>query len=398
MTAIPYRDITSYSPSRRYRLDIRSPDNDPTSPRAIDELGEGNPRRFWTSGFQSDFVYAVTDVDRESILWQKPAQGSLDCPVEAWVADDGAVVLVTRTGFSSEVILLSSRGEVLHKADVYEELLEQNETEFHWTSAGPYWTEGGHGLFVETQGKCFWSFRSLHGRRVVLNISAVRHEAPAPALLSEIRNAEANWARQTLASAAAEAERWQEGDEERYGRQLDDTKTAAFWAGCDSLTDTVPALRRLERVPALFSYTFVSWQTRRGDNLFMGRLYLRPVVKLALRMLGEEPAGFSCYSFRLQNPDRDFADCPALTAPECIPERAGKLAMVRLDMQPQDVLELLGAPDFLAQRDRWDYDFVAKDNAFTFRIEWNTSTWLPECLRTIQPGAWQHLEERLFWL
>lgn len=397
MTAIFYPDIVAYSPSRRYRLDIRSPDNDPVAPRHIDQLGPRHLRRFWTDGFQSDFVYTVVSAETEDLLWQRPAAGSLDHPVEAWLTDDGAVVVVTRTGFSSALILLSERGEWLYEADVWN-LLGESEPEFHWTSAGSYWTEGGHGLFVLSQGKCFWSFRNLHGRRIVLNVTEGRHEAAAAATLSEIRGAEADWARNILVSAAAESERWQEGTEEANESHLRLAKTAAFWAGCDGLMDTVSSLRRLERVPALHSYTFVSWQTRQGDELLMGRLYLRPVVKLALRMLGEEPVGFSCYSFRLRLPDRDFADCPALNAPERIANRAAKVTLVRPDMNPQDTLELLGVPDFLPSRDSWDYDFVDKDNGFTFRIEWNTATWLPESVRMIRPGAWCNLKDRLFWL
>ena len=69
MTAIHFPDIVVRSPAGEIRLEIRSPDNHPVRPRAVEELRAGSPRRVW-GGFLGDFTYRAWRVGREAPLWE----------------------------------------------------------------------------------------------------------------------------------------------------------------------------------------------------------------------------------------------------------------------------------------------------------------------------------------
>jgi len=162
MTQINYPNLTRTSPSANLRLEIRSPDNDPDSPR---NDPENRSRQFW-GGFQKDFTFTVRRTDSSEIVWQRDAdhESLIDMPKDAWVGDDGHVVVITRTPFSSDLFVLDTNGEVSLHCDVASVILENNEAELHWTSAGPHWNTRGLGMFFGDKSTRWWCFRTELGR------------------------------------------------------------------------------------------------------------------------------------------------------------------------------------------------------------------------------------------
>jgi hypothetical protein len=97
-----FKDISESSPSKRFKVEAKSPDNRP----------DGGGRRFW----QSNFVFTCTDTRTGKILWsRKEAAEREGPPVELFVSDSGCAAIRT---VGDDVLCIDPKGTVRGKVDV----------------------------------------------------------------------------------------------------------------------------------------------------------------------------------------------------------------------------------------------------------------------------------------
>lgn len=136
MSDLNYDNIDRSSPSHRLRLEICSPPNNPGQPPGV--------------VFQSNFAFTVRDHETSEFLWQHcpGKQSQLDKPVDAWLSDEGRVVVLTKSLRKSNIFVLDADGDVRFSVEVSEKLLGGNKDELRGTFRSTcHWNEGGTGVF-----------------------------------------------------------------------------------------------------------------------------------------------------------------------------------------------------------------------------------------------------------
>ncbi len=405
LTQINYSDLTRFSPSEELQLEIRSPDNDPESLR--DDPGNQS-RNLW-GGFQRDFEYRVVQRTSGKTVWSRLAdrESWLDAPNDAWVSDNGHVVVITREPFSSHLVVLDSDGGVALQCDVGSELLDDSERELHWTSAGPHWNESGIGLFFEANGRKLWSFRTKLGRQILINLdSAVVHEASDAK--DQLKQVQVEFALSTLQFACRDErlfepnagflddDRKEDDDRafDKWFQYMSSIWAAVTWSGADGLDAALPLLRKMEESTVFNSYTS-GWSTPESDKTTLVQLRFVSAAQMALRCLNREPAGIAGYW--LCRADGSEWTQPTwssrLKIPDRIDDRSTRIQQVRPGMTPHEVTHLVGMPD--VEWHQWDYDLLAE--SVTVRLKWDLHTEHVESIER-HPPAWCNLADRAAWI
>ncbi|MCE9553221.1 MAG: hypothetical protein K8T91_07560 [Planctomycetes bacterium] len=393
MTQIDYPDLIRVSPDGRLRLEVRSPDNDSESPR---HDPSNRSRNLW-GGFQSDFSFTTYRTDTDEILWQrKPdSDDSLIAPCDAWIGNDGHAVVITRDPFFSNLFALNAKGETILHRDVSRDILNNDESEFHWTSAGPHWNEKGVGLFFQHDAIRYWCFRTCRGRQVLVNLDCGDLESAKGAVNRSLLLAQGDWALQTLQQAALDP-RLQTSDVDYDPIFYDEVNriwAAALWCGMDGIQDAITHLEQLESSTLLDGYTF-GWTMPEGEKTLLVSLALVPVAQMSLRCLGREPAGRSAYWLCRQ--DSEPSSQSRIVVPECINDRPHRLQQINSNMSRHDVVQCIGMRD--VDSFYWEYDVLFdKDGPYTVRIKWNRSADSIEQIDKSPPG-WFDIASRSTWL
>lgn len=391
MTAIAYLDLIAHSPSKKYRVEVRSPDNHLTNPRSVDDLPPKHPRRFWTDGFQSDFVYSLYDNHSGQKIASWPHPTDEIGPVAVWVGDNKYVIAITRWTFGSELLVFDETGKTSVQLDISKDILQENEYEFHWTSAGPHWNENSLGYFIELDDQPYWCLRTFFDRRVLIKLvrlaeSYVPNTSPFEKSLDI---AERLLVLKTIQSAVSYAWLRNEKIEERHFPEFLRVRLAVHLAGWLGLTETIDFLRSLESVPFSDSMTFIKID---DCSISVDMRGFRAVVQLALRRLNQQPQGYAPYLFRYNENDRQ------IVVPECLPNRDELVANIHSEMKPLEILYKVGAPDFLTCSE-WEYDLGHDDDGATVKLEWKNDMTSMDVLQTIRPPKWKSSKERdLFFM
>lgn len=389
MTSINYPDLIRKSPSANLRLEIRSPDND----RILARDSTRPDRGFW-GGFQSDFTYTVTQADTGEVVWSRcPDQDDpLFSPNDAWVSDEGQVVVISRTPFSSGLFVLDQTGRTLRHFDVATEVLKNSDDEFHWTSAGPHWNERGRGLFLTVNQQRYWSFRTLLNRQILVELSRGELSQADETARCERRRVQRRWALATLRAHADNPLLYGELFAKVDWRLLRRLWTAIFWCGLDRNRRALTELRKYERSTISGGYTF-GWKLN-GKSTRIVNLLLVGVAQFAIRRMGEEPAGYAHYWLcRSGDPPKLRS---RITLPERLTDRAAQLAQLQLGMTQQQVAELVGLPDIDGRG--WQYDALGGTNEpHTLRITWDHPHDTIAEIRRMPPG-WIKWKSRALWL
>jgi hypothetical protein len=169
-----------------------------------------------------------------------------------------------------------------------------------------------------------------------------------------------------------------EGDRHEPGPLLDRVRQASaalHLVGVHRLRECVPYLREWE---AIDSPSVSGGSHSLSGGWWLETQYFRPIVHHALKLLGEEPRGFPTYHFT------NFGDNTGRRFPmaERLSDRRERARRITEEMTAEDVLQLLGAPDFVRQRvldlgtpewrsqEDWEYDFRAASGWTTLRLTW----------------------------
>ena len=344
-----FPDLSVTSPSGKYRVDANSPDNQETG----------------FNSFQSRFTYRLIHTENNETVWTreqpmgKPVALSDDStvtipspdeasPVAIYVSDTGATAI--RTAWD-ELIVISLTGQVKGKTDLLEDAFskEENEKYVHDTTAGPFWAGLSAWYFITTLDGEYFVVRPWWGRRIVIDVAAGTPIRPGTTLTSDAKTRERHLALLAL-----------QGNDKTESKRLS-IKTAAYLAGVLKIKQAIPLLKKLEKSDCIDSSVFdglsLSDDLRSGvDPNSYSTFSHRQIAQLSLRRLGVAPASLPCHSFETI---KNGISSPFIV-PELTRQRFAAMSELKQDMPAEQVLALVGAPDFISH-DEWSYDFDGDD-------------------------------------
>lgn len=326
-----YADITAESPNGEWRLDAKSPDN---------RVDGYHP-------WQDDFVYTMHKDGRQ--IWkrnQAEQDPSEDSPSKIVVADDGWVAI--HTGWD-QLVFIDDNGRNRGRVDDLKKLLTQRDRSEFTTlsSAGIIWEPYSLWHFANVSGKRIFAIRLWWGNQLILDPENGERVHPGRTEVKRIREWQVEHCRHQLAEAVADGI-----DDDSADKLL----TPALLAGQLEIRDTIPHLRELEQSEfvGLYGGSMASDIAPGSINPFFIQQYtLRQIAQLSLRRLGESPKPLPVFEFPKRRADGNFR-------PEPQERHEAQLASIKSGMSAQEVLEILGSPDFISYPE-WSYDLEGVD-------------------------------------
>ncbi len=427
MTAIFYADCEAASPNGRYTLDARSPHNGTINhkdgrPPSEDEYG------FKYREHQSEFRYRLIDNIRcGSVIWERWQERDEDSPHEVVVSDEGWSILRTH-GFKPEIVAVSPEGkdvirvriggpkeEDADEADADRSPQRGNShvwraTHLQFTTAGCFWTAHSWRYFFTFNKVSYFVWRPFSGQRLVIDLTNAgllgEVEEGGAALSLAMREAETQAACSLLSDLAVQtteiqrllADLEEDSDAETQHpllERLRNATAAIHLAGAHRVARSVPFLRCLEEID---SASYETSSTAMGDGWSVEAQYLRPILHHTLRLLNQEPQGYAPYHFT--------NDGGRFPLPERVPDRRERADALNLTMDAEEVLRLLGAPDYVRKESHkagkfyrwtedWDYDFRVEDQWMTLRITWEEDNRKGRIAHFEEaPSPWLHSVQR----
>lgn len=383
-----FHDIEALSQSGRYKVTAKSPDN-----------ADGSRRPFE----QSNFVYECTDTQAKKVLWtrkqamEKPvilrddlkrprSQTTEGSPRRICVSDSGHTVVWTGL---DELIIVDAEGKQIRKLSVLQDCLSKDENDKYvqFTSVGLLWAEGSLFYIARVESKEHFIIRPWWGRHIFI----------------ELANGEIKMATESLNKAARQSETEYVLGVLKAGRDNKKVKCscggdpyragfAAYLAGVLKIKEAVPALRELENCTDGYSFIsrmFSSAPKGRINPFSYAVCTTRQSVHLALRRLGEKPGAFSSTSFKPSN-QKDDPQKPYVRKP-APGTRESNTDKVQKGMSPEQVIDLIGYPDFVPG-DKWQYDIDAED-PYTLTLSWSNNQTVDE-VKNDRPAHWQSVTKR----
>lgn len=385
MTMIAYPDIVRFSPNRNFRLEARSPDNDPTGnpQRPVRDTGA---KRGW-GGFQDQFQYTLYRHETNAVIWTRFQDEKEASPHDVFVSDDGWCVLRTHHTFHAGLTIVSPCGKCTRKLDVGD-LFKNRDDLLCWTSAGPFWAENSYAYFIAHNATTHFCVRTASSFHLLIDIQSGDVIDPAR-FAAELETAERRWVMDTLVEHEPFLRDW--NDDESNQHAIRRIHVAAHIAGCLRVHESIPFLRLLERVESGGCQQFCHFLSSEKGWIVESN-FPRLMARLSLQRLGEEPKGGPGYSVSrsldASSAAREKYDIP------CVENRDAKLKLVSAVMTPREILALVGMPDhFKAGTSVWEYDSSQAQNQ-TLRLTWDRSTWKMVSIEFLSPAQWSIPNER----
>lgn len=381
-----FNDITADSPSKTYRVEARSPDN-------AHETGH--------RAFQASFVYTCRDMTTNQVLWTRaqamgkprrlgkgstatysyPEEAS---PVAILASDAGWTVI--RTGWD-ELIAVDPTGHDRCCVGLLTEGFtdEENAAYVHNTTAGPMWSGYSLWYFLDAGDQHLFILRPWWGRRLVLNLERGKLRDETPDIARDAAAFERRYVMDELTKGVAT--RKQREKDGRY-EAVRPVLKASYLAGRLPVPEAAPLLEQLQAASYIGSSTsggLGSGEQFEGEvNPHSYKTFtLRQVVQLSLRRLGERPRPFAANQLIVEY--EDFDKVHPYTPKAAIAPRAMNAGNVKAGMKAEQVLDLLGGPDFVGY-DTWEYDMDA-DPPFSLILRWDARSVIDAEKKT--PAVWE---------
>jgi hypothetical protein len=351
-----YSDIATTSPSKQYRIEAKSPDNANKEKR---------------KAFQRSFVYTATDSTTNQVLWTRmQAEGS---PVHIYVSDEGWTVI--RTAYD-ELFAVDFEGHSYATVDIMDDGLtaEERAKYVQYSTAGPMWAGHSHWYFLELGDQTLFVVRPWWGRRIIVDIQAGEIIDETKVIADEATATEREYVIAELTKGVA--------SKELNHNAIYALQKAAFLASQLQVTETIPMLEQLQKISYFGSsrvdMSLLIQMKKDEDNVTnnpdVGKVTsysystneLRQVIHLALRRLGKKPKPLPVTLFSVNY--RDYQKNHAYVPTDRSVPREENATVEMIDMSPQQVLDLIGSPDFVVWR-AWEYDMDA-DEPFTLIVSW----------------------------
>jgi hypothetical protein len=259
----------------------------------------------------------------------------------------------------------------------------------HHTTAGPKWNQFALSYFVTVGGKPYFCVRTWWDRRIVIDLAAAK-QVPDRGMEAVLDAEERKLMLDILKGGAAVASEG-EGPLAPFFRLL----AAVHLSGRIQEIKAVPFLRKLE--PLGVEGTYTMGEHGPGVDLKAGEISpqnysthgLRRVVQLSLRRLGETPAELPVVSLHQPGSEKAF-EPRKWNGP-----RFERVESLKIAMTPMDVLNILGAPDYVERGQNihrqgpwevaWRYDMDARPG-WTLLLVWRGHK--VEAIEKVSPALW----------
>jgi hypothetical protein len=362
-----YSDVICESANGLFRFEARSPDNAKKQPMP----------------FQSNFAYTLTNTKTKKILWQIKQTKDEASPRQAWVDEDGCVVL--RTDWD-ELIVIDISGKVRTKFNILNDGFSKAEKDefVSQTTAGPRWSAYSYWFFAKSNSTTLFCVRTWWDHRIILDLKASRPISDEGEVKALLDGEEQRFVMDNLKSGCETMNKLGATADEGWKDRIYPVLTAVHLAGRLNLTDALPMLKDLEG-----SEYSGRVGGRSADGLMEGDINpfssweytLRRMSQLAIRRMGGATMELDARAFRLEK-NKGVGERYKPT-----PRKVKREACVPLlieGMTPKQALDVMGAPDYF-ETDCWDYD-VEAEKPFTVRVRWNKTR--IESIRRITPPVW----------
>ena len=380
-----HSDKTAESPSKKFKVEAKSPDN------AGNENGFSRP-------FQASFVYTLRDVEKNTVLWTRkqpmgakekyytpPKEGS---PVALFVSDAGWTVI--RTAWD-ELVVVDIAGKDRGVVRILEDgfTAEENKEYVQDTTAGPLWSGCSLWYFLDAGKQSLFVVTPWWGRRVVLDLKSGKIIPETPDIAKQAALYEKNYVVDELLKYVASTSKVASCDCEDCWR----VKIAAYVAGRDGIKEAIPLLEELQN--SAYIGSMGGWGYGRkfeGEvcECEYSTFTLRQVTQLALRRLGKTPRQLPATQFDVRY--EDYKKNRPYVPRKIDGPRAANAGKIKTGMTPEEVLDLIDAPDFVGREKRapgdaiWEYDMDA-ETPFTLLVHWDGRR--VAVVEQIKPARWQ---------
>ncbi len=385
-TDLFFSDISVESPSKRYKVEAKSPDNNDKKEH---------------KAFQASFVYTCWDTNAKKLLWtrnqpmgepQPLGDGSAETyvlpkeasPVGIFVSDLGWTLIQTNW---DELIIVDLSGQDRGRIDLLSNALTKEEqTKYvRQTTAGPVWAGYSLWYFLDVQEQHLFIIRPWWGRRVIVNLEAGKIIQETEKISASASGYERNYVLTELAKAVTTRKDW-----EKNGccEAIRPVFNASYFAGRLQMKEAIPFLEKLQESSVIDSSTWggpgLLDQFKDEVNPFIySTSTLRQVIHLSLRRLGTVPKPLPIHQFDIQPEDSEERH-PYLPRTSLV-TRDSNVDKVKQGMKAEQVLDLLGSPDFI-HYNTWEYDIDSK-LPYTLIIKWDIRNVLD--IRKKTPALWK---------
>jgi len=328
---------------------------------------EGNGLIDYHYYFMSGSVtYALYEEGSTDPIWRHAFPDQI-FPGDVFVHDKGW--LVTRD--AHRLTVFAPTGEEVFQQYLQEDVIPlQDLKKFaRWRhhALGYLWSGRSHWFFVDVDETPYFCIRTWWGRRVAIDLPAAAVVELDTPLRAAADTEEKRLVLDVLQEAAAVTfsdKPLSDKDEQKLWRAAD----AAHLAGCIKLNEAIPLLEKLEPVDLPTSWFMMKLEFPDGRLPFSyGTYELRQMVQLALRRLGEKPAGYAPTSFEVRKGDTKRK---VFESTATFPDRDRSVGRLQKQMKPIEVLNTVGPPDYVdSSKSAWQYDIDCA-NPYTLSVVW----------------------------
>ncbi|KAF0242234.1 MAG: hypothetical protein FD180_4031 [Planctomycetota bacterium] len=375
-------DKTADSPSGRFRIEARSPDN---------AAGKRED--------QGHFEYSMIDTTTGKALWtrKQPEPGAGEdveaVPEGVFAGDDGVAIVRTE---EDEIFMLDTSGKKKTPFFIDERFPLRERAEFAENSDRPiHWSGNSRWYFLNVKSDAgtasYFVIRAYWGRRVVLDISAgvvMEDEKVTADIQAAAREAEEAWVREVLARFAKKAETSKypvESATEQGNRDAKDLACAIFLAGAMELSTEIPALKKLEKC-------HVHGSTGMGrHSLSFHDDQVRQACQTALRRLGKTPRQATGVEVSVGK----GAGSDELKSEVSIKERVSHAGEIEKGMTIQETVKRIGLPDFhpWGGNNTFEYDMDG-EAPFTLRVHFDDDFMKVTWVQRVETPVWKKISKR----
>jgi hypothetical protein len=371
-TDVYYSDFAVESPSKKYKVEGKSPDNAAKGPVA----------------FQASFVYTCTDTASNHQLWSRrqpmselkkgsgevfPAEGS---PAGIFVSDAGWTVI--KTGWN-ELIVVDLAGHDRGRVKLLTEAFTKQERARYVvdTTAGPMWEGYALWYFLDWESAPLFVLRPWWGRRVVLNLANGKLIRETAALSKRATDYERDFVLGELAKRIKDCQKTDCESPEANIQTCNEAwpiMKACYLAGRLQMKEAIPYLEKFQE--STFSNGYQSPELGASieevDPASERAFSLRQVAQLSLRRLGRKPKPLPLTQHYYVRNEPGEKLRPYLPKARSVPREAN-VDKLRKGMKALEVLDLLGEPDYHRYDggDIWEYD-MDSTAPFSLSLTWNS--------------------------
>lgn len=341
-----------------------------------------------------DMVFSLTDTFANHVLWRHRGGSFIGSRAwqQAFVSDDGWTVFCD--DLDNAQVIRPDGSETFSFSLIGPPAISESERDRYvqFSSDGPAaWGESSCYIrFATIAGRDYFCIRYWWGRRVAFDLTDSRplHD------LARIEPALARQERQFVIcqlndSISQIAELKAEAVANCCPKPLmQRTMTAALMAGQLHVREAAPMLRQLEPIPFGGDLSTAPIQENRiGKEFpaFWDTYSLRQFAQLSLRRLGAEPGPYP-----ETQPEFDVAGpgtARPLAVTRLIQPRSERIGLLSPGQFARQVINAIGAPDFLTADDNtWEYD-IDSSRPCTLRVIWVDGR--VKSIKTLTPPLWQ---------